>query len=47
VVPSRGPGGSSPGRLDDAVRRLTDAAAPLLQVLDPETRAAVRGDQPG
>jgi hypothetical protein len=42
-----GSGGYSPGRLDDAVRQLKDASAPLLQVLDPETRAAVRGDQAG
>jgi hypothetical protein len=40
-------GGYSPGRLDDAVRQLKSASAPLLQVLDPETRAAVRGDQAG
>jgi hypothetical protein len=44
-VRSGGSGGHSPGRLDDAVRQLKDASAPLLQVLDPETRAAVRGDQ--
>lgn len=47
AVRSGGPGGYSPGRLDDAVRQLADVSAPLLQVLDPETRAAVRGDQPG
>ena len=40
-------GGYSPGRLDDAVGQLKSASAPLLQVLDPETRAAVRGDQAG
>jgi hypothetical protein len=40
-------GGYSPGQLDDAVRQLKSASAPLLQVLDPETRAAVRGDQAG
>ena len=34
-------------RLDAAVQRLKDASAPLLQVLDPETRAAVRGEDPG
>jgi hypothetical protein len=33
-------------RLDDAVQRLRTASAPLLQVLDPETRMAVRGDEP-
>ncbi len=44
---SGGSGGYSPGRLDDAVRQLKDASAPLLQVLDPETRMAVRGDQAG
>jgi hypothetical protein len=42
-----GPGGYSPGRLDDAVRQLKDASSPLLQVLDPETQKAVRGDQAG
>ncbi len=40
-------GGYSPVRLDDAVRQLRNASAPLLQALDPETRAAVRGDQAG
>jgi hypothetical protein len=40
--------GSYPAdRLDDAVRRVRTASAPLLQVLDPETRLAVGGDQPG
>jgi hypothetical protein len=34
-------------RLDAAVQRLKDASAPLLQVLDPATRAAVRGEDPG
>ena len=33
------------GRLDDAVQRLKDASTPLLQVLDPETRAVVRGEE--
>jgi hypothetical protein len=46
-VRSGGSGGYSPGRLDDAVRQLKDASAPLLRVLDPETRMAVRGDQAG
>jgi hypothetical protein len=46
-VRSGGSDGYSAGRLDDAVRRLKAASAPLLQVLDPETRAAVRGDQAG
>jgi hypothetical protein len=34
-------------RLDGAVKRLRDASTPLLQVLDPETQAAVRGDDSG
>lgn len=33
-------------RLDDAVQRLRAASTPLLQVLDPESQAAVRGDEP-
>ncbi len=37
----------STARLDDAVQRLRAASAPLLQVLDPETQAAVRGEDPG
>jgi hypothetical protein len=41
-----GHGGYVPGRLDNAVRQLKNASAPLLQALDPETRQAVRGDQP-
>lgn len=41
-----GHGGYAPGRLDDAVRQLKNASAPLLQALDPETRQAVRGGQP-
>ena len=32
-------------RLDTAVQRLRAASEPLLQVLDPETQAAVRGDE--
>jgi hypothetical protein len=41
-----GHGGYAPSRLDDAVQQLKNASAPLLQVLDPETQMAVRGDQP-
>jgi hypothetical protein len=40
--------GSAPapdGRLDNAVRQLKMASTPLLAVLDPETQAAVRGDE--
>jgi len=44
---SGGSDGYSPGRLDDAVRDLKTASSPLLQVLDPETQKAVRGDQAG
>jgi uncharacterized membrane protein YcjF (UPF0283 family) len=36
---------SWPDRLDHSLRRLRDASTPLLQVLDPETRAAVNGDE--
>ena len=32
-------------RLDGALQRLRAASAPLLAVLDPETQAAVRGDE--
>jgi hypothetical protein len=32
-------------RLDGAVKKLRTASAPLLQVLDPQTQAAVRGDE--
>jgi hypothetical protein len=46
-VRSGGSDGYSPGRLDDAVRDLKTASSPLLQVLDPETQKAVRGDQAG
>lgn len=31
--------------LDSAVQQLRTASIPLLQVLDPETQAAVRGDE--
>lgn len=33
-------------RLEDAAQRLRAASTPLLQALDPETRAAVRGEDP-
>ena len=33
-------------RLEDAAQRLRAASTPLLQVLDPETQAAVRGEDP-
>jgi hypothetical protein len=36
---------SKDARLDNAVKRLRAASVPLLQVLDPETQAAVRGDE--
>ncbi len=42
-----GPDGYPAARLDDAVQRLRTASTPLLQVLDPETRAVVLGDQSG
>jgi hypothetical protein len=38
-------GGYSASRLDDALQQLKHASAPLVQVLDPETLLAVRGDQ--
>src|SRR3984957_929389 len=38
---------ASATQMDDAVQRLKDASVPLLQVLDPETRAAIRGEDPG
>jgi hypothetical protein len=38
---------ASTTRMNDAVQRLKDASVPLLSVLDPETRAAVRGEDPG
>jgi hypothetical protein len=34
---------ASAARLEDAVKRLREASTPLLQTLDPEIRAAVRG----
>jgi hypothetical protein len=42
------PGHAAPSttRMDDAVKRVKAASEPLLQVLDPETRAAVRGEDP-
>jgi hypothetical protein len=46
VTPGR-KGRADASRMNDAVQRLKDASAPLLQVLDPETRAAVRGEDPG
>jgi hypothetical protein len=42
---SAGPASAPDRRLDDAVQRLRAASAPLLQVLDPETQAAVVGDE--
>jgi hypothetical protein len=42
---SSGKAASKDARLDDAVKRLRTASVPLLQVLDPETQAAVRGDE--
>jgi hypothetical protein len=42
---STGPPPAPDGRLDDAVRQLQMASTPLLAVLDPETQAAVRGDE--
>ena len=42
---SSGSAASKDARLDDAVQRLRVASAPLLAVLDPETQAAVRGDE--
>ena len=48
-VTARSPGHAAPSttRMDDAVQRLKAASAPLLQVLDPETRTAVRGEDSG
>ena len=42
---SSGPTASLDARLDDAVKRLQAASTPLLQVLNPETQAALRGDE--
>jgi hypothetical protein len=42
---SLGPGTLADARLDDAVQQLRSASTPLLQVLDPETQAAIRGDE--
>lgn len=42
---SSGPTASLDARLDDAVKRLRAASTPLLQVLNPETQAALRGDE--
>jgi L-lactate permease len=44
---SAGHAASSTTRMDDAVKRLRATSTPLLQVLDPETQAAVRGEDPG
>ena len=42
---SSGQAAAKDARLDDAVQRLRAASTPLLQVLTPETQAAVRGDE--
>ena len=42
-----GQAGYPAARLDDALQRLRTALTPLLQVLDPETRLVVLGDQSG
>jgi hypothetical protein len=42
---SLGPETLADARLDDAVQQLRSASTPLLQVLDPETQAAIRGDE--
>ena len=44
---SHGPGTLADARLDSAVQQLRTASTPLLQVLDPETQAAIRGDESG
>ena len=41
-----GAAASSTTRMDDAFQGLRAASAPLLQVLDPETQTAVRGEDP-
>jgi hypothetical protein len=41
-----GQGNFPASRLDNAVQALKSASTPLLQNLDPETQAAVRGDDP-
>jgi uncharacterized membrane protein YcjF (UPF0283 family) len=46
VTAGSSPPAPAPGaRLDHAVQRLRAASVPLLAVLDPETQAAVRGDE--
>jgi hypothetical protein len=42
---SGAPGSYSPRRLDESVRLLRHASAPLVRALDPETLKAVRGEQ--
>ena len=44
---SPGPGTLADVRLDNAVQKLRIASTPLLRVLDPETQAAIRGDEAG
>ena len=34
-----------PDRVDRAVRQLRDASMPLVQVLDPQTQAVIRGEE--
>ena len=48
-VTAGSPGHAAPSttRMDDAAKRLKAASEPLLQVLDPATRAAIRGEDPG
>jgi hypothetical protein len=47
-VTSSSPGSASlDARLDGAVQQLQAASVPLLAVLDAQTQAAVRGDEPG
>ena len=43
--PAASKAASKDARLDNAVKKLRTASVPLLQVLDPETQAAVRGDE--